>query len=275
MKADLHCHSIYSDGTLTPTEVVDLAHQNQVELFALTDHDSVAGLVEARQRCQYYGMTMLDAVEISVTWESFTIHIVGLNIDASHAAMINLLADNQNIRTNRVNQMISKLAELNIDVSAELAAMIPDQGLITRTHLARALMTKGVVNRMDQAFKKYLGKGKKAYVGGDWVSMAKAVQVINDSGGVAVIAHPMRYRLGATKLERLVQDFANAGGQALEVVTATQDINQQARCAQLAKQYNLSASIGSDFHSMDQPWAIIGRCSNLPNTVTPVWDIFA
>ena len=272
MKADLHCHSIYSDGTLTPTEVVDLAYQNKVELFALTDHDSVAGLAEARQRCLYHGMKMLDAVEISATWEGYTIHIVGLNIDAQHPVMSNLLMNNQQIRAKRANEIIAKLAGLDIDVSAQLNVMIPEKGLITRTHLARALINMGQVKRMDQAFKKYLGKGKKAYVGGDWVSMEKAVQAINESGGAAVIAHPMRYRLGATKLDRLVQNFADVGGQALEIVTATQDVNQQARCAQLAKQYGLSGSIGSDFHSLDQPWAVIGKCPDLPNTVIAVWQ---
>jgi len=272
MKADLHCHSIYSDGTLTPTEVVNLAHENEVDLLALTDHDSIEGLTEAQTRCNELGIKLLKGVEVSVSWNEQTIHIVGLNIDTTNAEITQLLIENQIRRESRVQIMVDKLADIGIDVSAELDKMIPEKGLITRTHLARALMNMGEVNKMDKAFKKYLGKGKKAYVGGDWVSLEDAVKAINQAGGVAIIAHPMRYRLGAMKLDALVQDFAAAGGKALEVVTATQDVNQQARCIHLVKQYDLLASIGSDFHSPDQPWAIIGRCPPLPNTVTPIWS---
>jgi predicted metal-dependent phosphoesterase TrpH len=275
IKADLHCHSIYSDGTLSPSEVVDLAYENEVELFALSDHDSLVGLQEARERCQQYDITMLDAVEISITWEyqkSHSIHIVGLNIDPNNAQLQSVLKTNQAYRKERSEQMLSKLQSLGIEIDNELANMIPENGLITRTHIARAMVQAGVVNKMDKAFKKFLGKGKKAYVGGDWVSLQEGVDAINQAGGIAIIAHPMRYRLGATKLDVLVQDFVSFGGKGLEVVTATQDVNQQARCVQLANQYGLVASIGSDFHSLDQPWAILGRCPNLPKTVTPVWQ---
>ena len=271
MKADLHCHSIYSDGTLTPAEVVDLAVGNNVELFALTDHDSIQGLQEARARCEMHGLTMINGVEVSVTWCGYTIHIVGLNIDVDHAAINDLLDNNATCRSIRIQQMIDKLDHLNINLDSFLADTIPKKGLITRTHLARGLIATGKVKKMDQAFKKYLGKGKPAYVDGDWVSLNNAVQTINDSGGAAIIAHPMRYRLSATRLDKLVHDFTEAGGKGLEVVTATQDVNQQARCAQLAKQYDLHASIGSDFHSLDQSWSMIGKCTNLPSTVKPIW----
>lgn len=272
MKADLHCHSIYSDGTLSPEEVVDLAFENEVEMLALTDHDSIQGLNAARVRCKTHGINMVDGVEISVTWNSHTIHIVGLNIDVKHSAIVQILTQNAEFREQRTQAIIDKLASLDLDVSTYLEKVIPENGLITRTHLARALVAIGAVNNMDKSFKKYLGKGKPAYIEGDWVSLENAIAAINASGGVAVIAHPMRYRLGATRLDSLVNDFAAAGGKALEVVTATQDVNQQARCVQLTKQYNLHASIGSDFHSLDQPWAIIGRCPELPSTVTPIWE---
>lgn len=274
MKVDLHCHSHYSDGTLTPTEVVDLAFANGVELFALTDHDSIAGLSEARQRSNNVGMQMINGVEVSVSWKSYTIHIVGLNIDTAHFAINSLLEKNASFRQQRVDRMVEKLLTLDIDVQPYLNKVIPEKGLVTRTHLGRALVEMGVVNKMDKAFKKYLGKGKCAYVEGDWVSLLEGIEAINESGGSAVIAHPMRYRIGATRLEALVKDFAEAGGKALEVVTATQDVNQQRRCLQLAKDYNLYASIGSDFHSLDQPWAILGRCPDLPSAAKPVWEIF-
>lgn len=272
MKVDLHCHSYYSDGTLSPTEVVDLAFENEVELFALTDHDSVQGLDEARQRCQEHGIKMVNGVEISVSWSTFSIHIVGLNIDVHHSSMVELLEKNALLRHQRVGKMIEKLKALDLDVQPFLDKVIPENGLVTRTHLGRALVDMGAVNKMDKAFKKFLGKGKPAYFEGDWVSLATAVQAIKEAGGDAVIAHPMRYRIGATRLDALVNDFAQAGGKALEVVTATQDANQQSRCIQLAEQYGLLASTGSDFHSLDQPWAMLGRCPPLPSSVTPVWE---
>lgn len=272
MKVDLHCHSHYSDGTLTPTEVVDLAFANQVELFALTDHDSIEGLDEARKRCQEHGIKMIDGVEVSVSWKAHSIHIVGLNMDVQHSSMLNLLEKNAQIRHERIGKMIEKLKEIGLDVDDYLASVIPENGLVTRTHLGRALVEIGAVNKMDKAFKKFLGQGKPAYVEGEWVSLQSAVQAITEAGGDAVIAHPMRYRIGATRLGALVSDFAVAGGKALEVVTATQDVNQQRRCMQLAEQYGLLASIGSDFHSLDQPWAMLGRCSNLPSTATPIWQ---
>ncbi|MGH1428099.1 MAG: PHP domain-containing protein [Arenicella sp.] len=272
MKVDLHCHSHFSDGTLTPTEVVDLAVKNDVELLALTDHDSVQGLEEARQRCQFHGIKMIDGVEISVSWNGYSIHVVGLNIDDQHPNMIALLEKNAILRHDRVVKMIEKLQAIDLDVMPYLNTVIPDNGLITRTHLGRALVEIGAVNKMDKAFKKYLGKGKCAYVEGNWVSLSDAVQAIIDSGGDAVIAHPMRYRIGATRLDALVSDFAKAGGKGLEVVTATQDVNQQRRCLQLAEQYQLQASIGSDFHSLDQPWAMLGRCPSLPAKAIPIWQ---
>lgn len=272
MKADLHCHSYYSDGTMSPSQVVDLAQENDVNLLALTDHDSVQGLQEAQKRCDEYGITLVNGVEVSVSWKGFTIHVVGLNIDPKHQSIMQLLDKNANFRQLRTSEMIAKLQKIEIDVQPYLDSIIPAQGLVTRTHLARALVSMGKVNRMDKAFKKYLGKGKCAYVDGDWVSLEAGVQAIVDSGGVAVIAHPMRYRIGANRLEMLVRDFAAAGGQALEVVTATQDINQQRRCLQLAETYGLSSSIGSDFHSLDQPWAILGRCPELPASAIPVWQ---
>ncbi len=272
MKVDLHCHSHYSDGTLTPTEVVDLAFANEVELFALTDHDSVQGLDEARLRCEEHGIKMIDGVEVSVSWNSNSIHIVGLNMDVKHPSMLSLLEKNAQLRHQRIEKMIEKLKEIDLDVEPYLASVIPENGLITRTHLGRALVEIGAVNKMDKAFKKYLGKGKRAYIEGDWVSLENAVQAIIEAGGDAVIAHPMRYRIGATRLDALVNNFAAAGGKALEVVTATQDANQQRRCLQLAEQYGLLASTGSDFHSLDQPWAMLGRCPALPSSATPIWQ---
>lgn len=274
MKADLHSHSYYSDGTLSPLAVVEMAANNQVEMLALTDHDSTTGLLEARQTAEQHGVRLIDGVEISVTWRDYVVHIVGLNIDANNAVLQAGLLSNTTARASRSADIINALLEQDIDICKAVAEQIPERGLITRTHIARALISGGYVKNMDKAFKKYLVKGKAAYVGGEWAGLADVVSWIRQAGGVAVIAHPMRYRLGATRLDALVNDFVDAGGQGLEVVTATQDANQTARCVQLVKQYDLLASTGSDFHSPDQPWARLGRCPPLPTTVTPVWEAF-
>ena len=279
IKADLHCHSYYSDGTLSPTEVLELAAKNDVELLALTDHDSTQGLIEAQKSADKLGIKFVQGVEVSVTWldsldVSHVVHIVGLNIDANNKALQEGLAENCFARSERSAKIIKALLEINIDLQDAIDGQIPEKGLITRTHIARALIEQGYVKNIDKAFKKYLGKGKKAFVGGQWASLEQAVSWIRQAGGVAVIAHPMRYRMSATRLDALVQNFKALGGQGIEVVTATQDVNQTARCVQLTKEYELYASTGSDFHSPHQLWAMLGRCPSLPVSVKPIWQAF-
>jgi len=279
MKADLHCHSYYSDGTLSPTEVLELAAENNVKLLALTDHDSTQGLIEAQKSADRLGIKLVHGVEISVTWSdssdvNHVVHIVGLNIDANNKILQKGLAENCLARSERSTEIIKALLDIEIDIQAAIDAQIPEKGLITRTHIARALIDEGYVKNMDKAFKKYLGKGKKAYVDGQWANLEQAVSWVHKAGGVAVIAHPMRYRMSATRLDALVQNFKALGGQGIEVVTATQDVNQTVRCVQLAKEYDLYASTGSDFHSPQQRWAMLGRCPSLPESVKPIWQAF-
>lgn len=279
IKADLHCHSHYSDGTLAPADVLSLAADNKVELLALTDHDSTQGLLEAQKKADLLGIKLLKGVEISVTWHdkndvSHVVHIVGLNIDEHSQHLQVGLAKNRRARMKRSAKIIETLSDIGVYIEATVNEQIPEHGLITRTHIARALIAQGYVKNIDRAFKKYLGKGKRAHVNGDWTSLEQAVDWIRQAGGVAVIAHPMRYRMSATRLDALVQAFKAAGGQGLEVVTATQDVNQTARCVQLTKQYELYASIGSDFHSPQQAWAMLGRCPPLPASVNPIWEAF-
>lgn len=279
MNVDLHCHSYYSDGTLSPTEVVELAAQNEVEMLALTDHDTVRGLEEAQKTADALNINLIKGIEFSTTWcdssnKVQSLHIVGLNIDSENAELIQCIDNNKAERKRRATETFEALATLDIDVSAEITAQVPKDGIVTRTHIARALIDKGIVKNFDQAFKKYLGKGKRAFVEGQWESLENVINCIRAAGGVAVIAHPMRYKLSATRLHQLAEEFANLGGHGIEVVTATQDVNQQARAAQLAEQNNLFSSIGSDFHSLEQPWAMLGRCKQLPKNATPIWEAF-
>jgi len=279
MNVDLHCHSHYSDGSLPPTEVVKLAANNGVEMMALTDHDSVQGLKVAEAEAQTNNIKFINGIEFSTTWidsldNSHTLHIVGLNIDKTNPDLLACIQANQAERIRRAEATFEQLLKLDIDVSASIKAQIPDNGLITRTHIARALIDEKYVKNYDQAFKKYLGKGKRAFVAGEWQNLETVVKCIKAAGGVSVIAHPMRYRMNATRLSSLAEDFAELGGNGIEVVTATQDVNQQARAAQLAKQNGLHCSIGSDFHSLDQPWAMLGRCNKLPKECAPIWKLF-
>lgn len=279
IKADLHCHSYYSDGTLAPAAVLELAASNEVELLALTDHDSTQGLAEAQRSADQLGIKLVPGVEISVTWQdrndaNYVVHIVGLNIDANNAELQQGLAENCAARAERSVHIIQALLDIDVDIQAAVDAQIPEDGLVTRTHIARALISEGYVKNIDKAFKKYLGRGKRAHVGGHWANLEQAVSWIRQAGGVAVIAHPMRYRMSAMRLDALVQDFKAVGGHGLEVVTATQDVNQTARCVQLTKQYDLYASTGSDFHSLEQAWAMLGRCPALPTDVRPIWQAF-
>lgn len=274
MKVDLHCHSAYSDGTLTPKEVVIRAVEAGISLLSLTDHDTLAGLPEAQAAAEEYDISLVPGVEISADWEGKTIHVVGLNIDPQNVPLQSHLADSQAMRNQRSEQMLQALQGQGLDLYQAVQDQLLPGGIVTRTHIARALINAGVVRDMNRAFKRYLGVGKQAYVKSDWPALEAVVGWIEAAQGVAVLAHPMRYRIGANRLIKLVEDFADAGGKALEVVTSTQDANQVRRCEQLVQQYRLFASVGSDFHSPDQPWARLGSCAPLPSTVQPVWESF-
>ncbi len=274
IKADLHCHSHYSDGTLAPAEVVDLAYKHEVNLLSLTDHDSIDGLDQARAQAEHYGIHFIAGVEVSATWNQQTLHIVGLNIDPNNEVLLQGLASNCALRAQRSNDMLNKLDAHGIDIRQAVEKQLPDGGVPTRTHIARALIDTGAVKNMNAAFKRYLGAGKIGYVPSEWADMRDVVAWISAAGGVAVLAHPMRYRLSATKLRMVVRDFVESGGKALEVVTATQDAKQTRDCITLVQDNQLLASTGSDFHSLDQPWAVLGRCPALPSSVQPVWEYF-
>lgn len=274
MKADLHCHSAYSDGTLPPAEVVSQAVDRGVTLLALTDHDTLAGVSEAAASAEQHALTLINGVEISADWAGKTVHIVGLNIDPANAALQSGLELSQAMRIERMELIITALERQGHCVRDSVNQQLLPGGIVTRTHIARALIDQAVVRDMNRAFKRYLGQGKPAYVNSDWPALATVVQWIKAAGGIAVLAHPMRYRLGTNRLVQLVEEFVAAGGAALEVVTATQDANQVRRCVQLVQQYGLLASTGSDFHSPDQPWARLGSCGPLPASVTPVWEQF-
>lgn len=247
MICDLHCHSTFSDGVLTPTELLQRAKQQAINILALTDHDSIAGLDEARLAANQYGITLINGVEISTCWQNKEIHIVGLGFDPQHYAMQQLLAHQAQNRQQRAVEIGEKLAHLGIE-QAFIGAKELANGEVTRAHYARYLVNIGEVKDIAQAFKRYLAQGKPAYVKPQWVDIATAIKVIQQSGGVAVLAHPLRYNMTNRWIKKLLVDFKSWGGDALEIAGCGQNKQQRQLLQRWAKEFDLLASAGSDFH---------------------------
>jgi 3',5'-nucleoside bisphosphate phosphatase len=275
---DLHCHSTCSDGLLSPTEIVTRAAERGVKFLALTDHDALAGLAEAAQAAAALEISLINGVEISVSWRSHTLHIVGLNIDPHNA---NLAAGLQTVRAGRVSRaalMAEGLARAGIGgalVGANRFVSNPE--MIGRTHFARFLVDSGHAKDVRSVFKNYLVKGKPGYVPHQWASLPDAIGWINGSGGVAVIAHPGRYTsgkkpMGKPTLRELLREFADLGGQAIEVVTGSHTPPQYAEFARYATEFGLLSSCGSDYHGPGESYRDLGRLPDLPLECTPVWQ---
>lgn len=276
MKIDLHCHSNISDGTLSPTELVELAHANGAHMLALTDHDHIGGLPEARMAAQKVGLRFINGVEISITWRSRTIHIVGLNFDNGDHTLNQLLFSNRSGRIERMKKMAEKLAKKGKIEGAYEGAMAyaNNPEMVSRTHLARFLLDKGHVRTKEEAFKKWLGDGKLASVKHEWVSLQAAVDAIIGAGGVAVIAHPARYGLTVTVLRALTEEFVEYGGRGIEVACSSHSLSDRLNCALLAGKYNLYASVGSDFHTPNHFGHVLGQPPELPPLCKPIWHLF-
>lgn len=271
---DLHSHSTASDGRLTPTQLVEAAAEAGVGMLALTDHDTLDGLAEARQASLACGITLLFGVEISVRWQQRTLHVVGLDIDVQAMALCEGLARLQEQRRQRAAVIAAKLQRLGLADALKRASIQAGGGQITRTHFARLLVEDGICKTQQQAFKQYLASGKQAYAAAQWVPMAEAIRWIVDAGGCAVLAHPLRYRLGSGARARLLEDFREAGGCALEVCCGSSRDADVVLCAAEAGRHQLLGSIGSDFHGPEQRWLKLGGAPPLPTSVTPVWTRF-
>jgi predicted metal-dependent phosphoesterase TrpH len=274
--ADLHAHSSVSDGLMSPRELVERAAAQGVELFSLTDHDEVSGLAEAAAAAREVGLPFVPGVEISVTWASTTVHIVGLGIDPEQRALQDSLARVRSGRTERAREMAAGLAAAGIDDAYEGALrFVRNPDLISRTHFARHLVESGYCRDVREVFRKYLVAGKPGYVPHDWARLDEAVGWIVAAGGVAVLAHPGRYRVGDLKLGELVGEFCEAGGIAIEVVTSNHSPEQMRSFARMAEDMSLEASRGSDFHGPGEAENVeLGQVPPLPPGLTPVWHRF-
>jgi 3',5'-nucleoside bisphosphate phosphatase len=274
LNADLHCHSVVSDGTLTPEALAARAKANGVELWALTDHDEVGGQVRAAAAAAANGMAYLTGVEVSVTFANETVHIVGLGFDATNPIIVNGLAKTRGGRGERAMEMSDGLAKVGIKGAYEGAlTFVGNPELISRTHFARFLVESGVCKDTYEVFRKYLTEGKPGYVAHRWASLGDAVSWIRQSGGVAVIAHPGRYKFTANEEFALFSEFKTHGGQGVEVVTGSHTTAEYVEYAAVAKEFGMAASRGSDFHSPDESRIDLGTLPMLPGDLTPVWEL--
>ena len=268
---DLHTHSIASDGTLSPADLVKRAHNRGVNVLALTDHDSTEGVTEAQDMALRLGIDLVPGVEISVNWDPYVIHVVGLGIETSCQELQQGLLRLREQREERAIEMGRRLHKKGIEGAYEGAKELCNGYLISRTHFARFLVDKGYVDDVSKVFSKYLVSGKPGYVPGNWASLEEVVTWIKAAGGQAVIAHPARYPFTRTKLRNLLGEFKELGGEAIEVVSGNYTRDNCLTMARHARDFELMGSVGSDFHGPEHSRIEIGRMMQLPDGVVPIW----
>ncbi len=276
LNADLHCHSVVSDGTLTPEALAERAQKNGVELWSLTDHDEIGGQSRAQAAAHAHGMKYVTGTEISVSFIGTTIHIVGLGFNPDDERMKAGLTKTRGGRRERAMEMSDGLAKVGIKGAFDGALkFVGNPDLISRTHFGRFLVETGVCKDTNEVFRKYLTEGKPGYVEHKWATLREAVTWIRDGGGVAVIAHPARYKFSTNEEFALFTEFKALGGQAVEVVTGSHTAAEYVTYTAVALEYGLAASRGSDFHSPDESHTDLGTLPYLPGNLTPVWELLA
>jgi predicted metal-dependent phosphoesterase TrpH len=272
LNVDLHCHSNVSDGLLSPAAVALRAHANGVDVWALTDHDEVSGIAEARDAAASLGMKYVTGVEISITWAGETVHIVGLQIDETNEDLVKGLAHTRSGRERRAHEMAAQLDAVGIPNAFKGALkFVGNPDLISRTHFARYIIELGAQNDIGGVFRNYLTEGKPGYVPHRWASLKDAVTWIRGAGGIAVVAHPGRYKFSEIARDALLQEFKQLGGTGVEVVTGSHTVEEYDQYAKVAKTYGLLASRGSDFHGPGESPIDLGALPPLPTGLTPVW----
>jgi 3',5'-nucleoside bisphosphate phosphatase len=274
LNADLHSHSVVSDGTMQPEALAERAAKNGVELWALTDHDEIGGQIRAAAAAHQHGMAYLTGTEISVTFAHETVHIVGLGFEPLDSAMQAGLQATRGGRGERAKEISAGLAKVGIQNAYEGALQyVGNPELISRTHFARFLVETGVCSNTHEVFRSYLTEGKPGYVPTRWASLGDAVRWITAAQGIAVIAHPGRYKFTANEEYALFSEFKTHGGRAVEVVTGSHTVAEYAKYADMALEFDLAASRGSDFHSPDESHTDLGELPYLPGQLTPVWEL--
>lgn len=270
---DLHCHSTRSDGVLEPRAVVERAAQRGVQVLALTDHDEVSGLAEARAAAEAHGIRLIDGVEVSVSWNDYTLHVVGLGVDPQSEVLAEGLRGNRSGRNERAGRIAAQLAAAGIPDALEGArAYVTNPELVSRTHFARYLVESGRARSTQAVFDRYLGTGKPGYVPHVWASLGEAIAWITGAGGLPVLAHPGRYKLSEAERSTLLAAFRDLGGVGIEVVTGSHSPDQYDYWGKRASEHGLLASMGSDFHGARESYRDLGDLPSLPATCKPIWS---
>lgn len=272
LNADLHCHSNFSDGTLPPADLAARAKAHGVDIWAMTDHDEVSGIAEARVAATALDLPFVAGVEISITWAAQTVHIVGLQIDEKNQTLVQGLAATRGGREQRAREISAQLEAAGIPGAFEGALkFVGNPDLISRTHFARYIIELGLSKDLHDVFADYLGEGKPGFVPHRWATLQNAVEWIRGAGGVAVIAHPGRYKFSDLAFDALFQEFKDLGGAGIEVTTGSHTVDQYDYYAKVANTYGFLASRGSDFHGPGESRIDLGMLPPLPHGVTPVW----
>ncbi len=276
MKFDLHSHTYYSDGKLSPEDLVERAVEKGVDILAITDHDTVKALPIAQQHIDKNALplTLVKGIEFSTKWESFEIHIVGLNIDVENSTLACLIAEQTGKRATRAEKIAEKLEKRGFENVLAEAKTLANKGQLTRAHFAQVIQAQGAAKTLQGVFKKFLVRGKPGYVTSEWCDIATAVKAIKAAGGQAVLAHPSRYKLSNKWLRRLLEKFKHAGGDGIEVALPQQAPSDRQFLAQLAEEYQLLSSQGSDFHFATN-WLELGKNLYLPKASVPIWQDWA
>ena len=268
---DLHSHSLASDGSLSPVELVTAAHAGGVNVLALTDHDTTDGIAEAAQCAGRLGLQLVPGVEISVSWQSQTIHVLGLGIDPACEVLQAGLSGLREFRNWRAEEIGRRFARAGIPGCFEGARKLARGSIVGRTHFAHHLVAAGHAASVRQVFKRFLVNNKPGYVSGNWASLEDSLNWINGAGGLAVVAHPARYRMTASKLRRLLNEFQECGGLGMEVISGSHTRDNIITMAALCRNQGMLASCGSDYHGPENPWIKLGQLPELPTGCPPVW----
>lgn len=273
---DLHTHSNCSDGSLSPEQLVQAAAEAGVSHIALTDHDTIDGVSRAIMAARHHQLECITGIEFSCQWRNRAIHVVGLNVDIAQSSLIQTTKSMAQKRIARNIEISHNLSKLGFSNCLEGATKFANGGQVGRPHFAQHLVDLGVVKNVNQAFKRYLGAGKAGDVKHQWPEMADVIHWIDAAGGVAVIAHPLKYQMTRTKMVQLCKEFKIAGGHAVEIVSGCNQSKQQTQdLASISAKVGLKGSIGSDFHHSGVSWQAIGRCGQLPASVDPVWSLWS
>lgn len=269
---DLHCHSTFSDGSHTPEVLIEKAKLAGLKTLALTDHDTIDGIARFKEAGFSSGINLISGIELSTRWKKYDIHILGYNINPESPQLLNLLQQQNENRINRAKTIGERLAQVGVENAYEKACVFAGHHRVGRPHFAQVLLQEGKVKEAQLAFKKYLGRGKIAYIPTQWISIEEAISAIIEAGGHAVLAHPLKYKLTQSRLQELILLFRSAGGHGLEVVSGDTNEKMAAQMAGFCLRYELLASSGSDFHGDNLSRISLGKQRQLPVNCMPIWD---